>query len=102
GVELSRSFYDAVVRPIVGKRRHAGVLLGYGSDVLGYDTERSTDHGWGPRLQVLLADDHAVADIDALRLEVRRLLPETHRGWPVRFGWDAIAVQHHVAVVTTK
>jgi hypothetical protein len=100
GVELSRSFYDEVVGPIVGDRLHACVLLGYGSDVLGYDTERSTDHGWGPRLRVVVADDHDPDDIGALRRAVDRQLPETHRGWPVRFGWDDVVVQHHVAVVT--
>ena len=76
------------------------VLLGYGSDVLGYDTERSTDHGWGPRLQVLVADDHDAGDIEVLRRALADDLPETHRGWPVRFGWDDTPVQHHVAVVT--
>ena len=101
GVELSRSFYDEVVGPIVGDRAHAAVLLGYGSDVLGFDTERSTDHGWGPRLQLLLADDHDPDDVDELRRAVHEQLPETHRGWPVRFGWDDTPVQHHVAVVTT-
>jgi len=25
--------------------------------VLGYDSERSTDHEWGPRLPVFLAED---------------------------------------------
>jgi hypothetical protein len=100
GIELARSFYDEVVGPIVGTRPHAATLLGYGSDVLGFDTERSTDHGWGPRLQVITADDHDPDDLDALRHALHARLPETHRGWPVRFGWDDTPVQHHVAVVT--
>jgi hypothetical protein len=104
GLELARTFYEEVVRPIVGTRPHAAALLGNGSDVLGYDTERSTDHGWGPRLQILLADGHDRddADADALRTAMHEQLPDTHRGWPVRFGWDDTPVQHHVAIVTTK
>jgi hypothetical protein len=102
GVELARSFYAEAVGPIVAGRPHAAALLGYGSDVLGYDTERSTDHGWGPRLQVILADGHAPDDIDALRLALHERLPARHRGWPVRFGWDDTPVQHHVAVITTS
>jgi hypothetical protein len=43
--ELSRAFYAEVVRPLLGDRPHGAALLGWGSDVLGYDTERSTDHG---------------------------------------------------------
>ena len=46
GLELSRAFYEEVVRGIVGNVPHSAALLGYGSDVLGFDTERSTDHGW--------------------------------------------------------
>jgi Domain of unknown function (DUF4037) len=99
GIELSRSFYADVVAPIVGDRAHAAVLLGYGSDVLGYDTERSTDHGWGPRLQVLVADDHDVGDVKVLRRALDDRLPDAHLGWPVKFGWDDTAVQHHVVVV---
>ena len=101
GVELSRSFYAEIVGPIVGDRPHAAALLGYGSDVLGYDTERSTDHGWGPRLQILVSDDHDRDDLESLRRALDEQLPAEHRGWPVRFGWDDVAVQHHVAVVTT-
>jgi len=50
GQELSRRFYREVVEPLVRPWPHAAALLGWGSDVLGYDTERSVDHGWGPRL----------------------------------------------------
>ena len=39
--------------------RYAAALLGPGSEVLGFDTERSTDHDWGPRLQVFLGADEA-------------------------------------------
>ena len=41
--DLSRAFYDEVVRPLVAGHPHAAALLGWGSDVLGYDTARSTD-----------------------------------------------------------
>ena len=39
--------------------RYAAALLGPGSEVAGFDTQRSTDHDWGPRLQVFLSDDSA-------------------------------------------
>jgi len=95
--ELSRAFYAEAVRPLLTGQPHAAALLGWGSDVLGYDTERSTDHGWGPRLLVLLEDEDAVAQLDG-QLDER--LPERFRGWPVRFGWDAVAPKHHVTVRT--
>lgn len=31
-------------------------LMGYGSDVLGYDDEISTDHMWGPRFYLFLRE----------------------------------------------
>jgi hypothetical protein len=55
GLELARGHYHDAVAPLVGDRVHSAALLGWGSDVLGFDTERSTDHGWGPRLQVFVA-----------------------------------------------
>jgi len=88
-------FYEEVVAPIVGDVPHSAALLGTGSDVLGLDTARSTDHGWGPRLQVLVADAVPHGLEDALEAG----LPESFRGWRVRFGWDDVPVSHHVEVV---
>ncbi len=91
--ELSQAFYVEVVRPHLSGEPHGAALLGRGSDVLGYDSERSTDHGWGPRLLVFVDDN--VAEIEA-RLSAQ--LPESFRGWPVRFGWDEVPATHHVTV----
>jgi hypothetical protein len=94
--ELNRRFYRDVVEPLARPWPHAAALLGWGSDVLGYDTERSTDHGWGPRLQLFVAE----ADVAAVRDAVESGLPETFAGWPVRFGWDGVAPRSWVDVST--
>jgi hypothetical protein len=99
GAELSRAFYDEVVRPVLGDRPHGAALLGWGSDVLGYDTERSSDHGWGPRVMVFLEEEAAV---EAVRRSVSARLPEEFWGWPVRFGWDGVEVSDHVTVTTLR
>jgi hypothetical protein len=94
GKELSGAFYRDAVRPLLRGRPHAAALLGWGSDVLGYDTARSTDHGWGPRLLIF------VDEAEAVRRALGTELPETFRGWPVRYGWDAVPVDHHVTVTS--
>jgi Domain of unknown function (DUF4037) len=92
GVELARRFYAEVVGPLVAGRAHSAAFVGTGSDVLGLDTERSTDHGWGPRLQLFLAG----AEVEPVRTLLDDRLPETFCGWAVRYGWDDVPVAHHV------
>jgi Domain of unknown function (DUF4037) len=84
GLELSRAFYYEAVAPLVGDVPHSAGLLGWGSDVLGFDTARSTDHGWGPRLQLFVDPEQAgpVRDVIDARM------PDEFRGWPTRGGWD--------------
>jgi hypothetical protein len=94
GVELARAFYEEVVGPLVRGVPHAAALLGTGSEVLGFDTEQSTDHGWGPRLELFVARE----DVAGVTQTVDEGLPEEFRGWPVRFGWDDVPVSHHVRV----
>ncbi|WP_020577004.1 DUF4037 domain-containing protein [Actinopolymorpha alba] len=94
-LQLNDAFYREVVAPLVAPYPHAAALLGWGSDVLGYDTERSTDHGWGPRLQLFVDKD----DVDTVRRQVDTGLPESFRGWPVWYGWDNAEVAHRVDVL---
>ena len=95
GIDLARMFYVEVVRPLIEGRTHSAARLGSGSDVFGFDTPRSTDHGWGPQLHLFVA----ASEVDAVRKIIDSGLPEEFHGWPVRFGWDEVAVQHHVSVV---
>ena len=94
GLELSRGFYEEVVAEILAGTPHTAARVGWGSDVLGLDTVRSTDHGWGPRLTLFVA----ASDVERVRLLVGSSLPDSFRGWPTRFGWDDVPVSHHVEV----
>ena len=98
GQELGRAFYGEVVRPLLGATPHGAALLGWGSDVLGYDTQRSVDHGWGPRLLIFVDDENVLAT----RERVDACLPEMFRGWPVRFGWDEVPVSSQVTVTALR
>ena len=62
--QLCGAFYRDAVRPLLTSVPHAAALLGWGSDVLSYDTEQSVDHGWGPRLQVFVDSDGPIAEFD--------------------------------------
>ncbi|MGW7681008.1 DUF4037 domain-containing protein [Kribbella sp. NPDC054772] len=94
--ELVAGFYTEVIAPTLGKTSHAAGLLGWGSDVLGYDTARSTDHGWGPRIVVLVDAD----EVEPVRARMESALPDEYNGLPVRFGWAGQDVEHHVTVST--
>ena len=120
GLELSRRFYWEAVRPILDDRfpalPHTAALVGSGSEVLGFDDVRSTDHHWGPRLQLFLAEaDHArhADDIDAA---LRAGLPTTFLGYSTHFSApdpndngvrlltpvDAGPVNHMVDILTVR
>jgi hypothetical protein len=86
GLVLARRFHDEVVAPLLARRlpalRYAAGLLDGGSELLGLDTPRSTDHDWGPRAQLLVADS---ADVPAVRAVLDAELPAEFLGWPTRF-----------------
>ncbi len=111
GLQLSEAFYREAVAPILDAHFpglvYAAALIGYGSDVLGYDTARSTDHGWGPRCWLFLPDTAYAAYQSAIDEMLREQLPPTFRGYPTRFsrGADGVLlpdgpVQHYVLIAS--
>ncbi|WP_328884883.1 DUF4037 domain-containing protein [Streptomyces sp. NBC_00316] len=89
GIELSRALFEGAVRPILEDvfpgLRYAAARVGSGSEVLGFDTPRSADHEWGPRLELFLtAEDHARYDAGIHRVLAERLPKQVH-GWPTHF-----------------
>src|ERR1700746_4065045 len=104
-LQLAGRFYADVVQPLLAGLypglRYSAALLGPGSEVLGFDTARSTDHDWGPRLQILLAAGAPRAEADRITAALAARLPASFRGYPVRFalsGEPPGAARHHVRV----
>ncbi|MGW5669502.1 DUF4037 domain-containing protein [Micromonospora sp. NPDC003776] len=87
GLTLARRFHDEVVAPLLARRlpnlRYAAGLLDGGSELLGLDTPRSTDHDWGPRTQLFVADPD---DVPQVRAALDAGLPAEFLGWPTRFA----------------
>ncbi len=90
GLELSRAFNHELVAPIITARfadlRYSAALIGSGSDVLGYDTEVSTDHNWDPRVMLFLdRTDHLQLSLEISDL-LSRQLPNRFRGYSTHFS----------------
>ncbi len=88
GLELCRLFFAEAVRPVLAAEfpalRYAAALLGTGSEVLGFDTEMSADHGWGPRVDLFLGEKDFDSR-DSIREALRHRLPHSFRGYPTSF-----------------
>lgn len=93
---LCRDFYAEVLSPALVGIGHAAGLLGAGSEVLGYDSVRSTDHDWAPRAAIFVAPDQVATTQE----RIAAVLPETFRGWPVRIERDGGAAEHRITVDT--
>jgi hypothetical protein len=89
GLELAGAFFTEVVRPLLAEAfpqlAYAAALLGPGSEVLGYDSVRSTDHDWGPRLQLFLAASDAERHTAEITAILASRLPARFRGYPTAF-----------------
>lgn len=87
GIELSHRFYREVVRPWLASTApglpHAAALIGYGSELLGFDDETSKDHDWGPRVHVFLAPAVFHERAHHLVAEFSRAAPPQFLGEPV-------------------
>ena len=117
GLRLSEVFFTEGIRPIL--ERHAPGLscavarIDNGSDVLGFDTPQSMDHGWGPRVLLFLAEEEYAGRAAELADLLARQLPLEVCGIPTHFvsprlidaGLERVdrgPVQHGVVITTVK
>ncbi|KKQ80816.1 MAG: hypothetical protein UT02_C0002G0041 [Parcubacteria group bacterium GW2011_GWC2_38_7] len=89
GLQLCELFYKEVVKALIETEFHnlkySAALIGSGSEVLGFDTERSTDHHWGPRVLLFLAPkDFSKKKVISAFLSKK--LPTSFLGFSTHFG----------------
>ncbi|MGA2479558.1 MAG: DUF4037 domain-containing protein [Spirochaetia bacterium] len=115
GLPLGRAFYlraaREIIESVIPPDSYAAAFMGSGSDVLGYDSERSIDHHWGPRFQVFLPEDVHARAAASLDEALRHRLPESFQGIPVGYPDDdghgggvpsmQSGLAHHLIDITT-
>jgi hypothetical protein len=112
GLHLGERFYQEAVAPILADEfpglPYSAGLIGSGSEVLGYDTEMSTDHDWGPRVMLFLAEEKHAGHREAIDAALRRL-PRRFRGYRTDFAAPpegevsgTEGSRHSVAILTAR
>lgn len=68
GLDLSERFFVGIVKPLLEEYypslEYTACRLGYGSDVLGLDTNQSRDHDWGPKFDLLLENETLIDELN--------------------------------------
>lgn len=107
GLDLSRALYEESVAPVLSvchpDLRYGAALIGPGSEVLGFDTEQSTDHDWGPRLLLFLSAREYATRGAEIAAAVVAALPDEVCGYPTRMATDNASEErdyHPVSVHT--
>ncbi|MCB9768705.1 MAG: DUF4037 domain-containing protein [Candidatus Omnitrophica bacterium] len=91
GIEISRDFYAQIVKPILAQKypeelnRAAVGVFGTGSDTVGLDDELSRDHHWGPRVNILMADEDYNRVGDEFLSFMKDALPPDFECFPIGF-----------------
>ena len=102
GLELAEQFYKEAVRPILESDfpclPYSAALIGAGPGVLGFDTEMSTDHHWGPRVMLFLRERDFGRYADAIATSLRQKLPARFRGYPTNYSGPDPR-DHHVQLL---
>jgi hypothetical protein len=89
GLDLSESFYNEAVQPILLQEfsglLYAAALTGSGSEVLGFDTEMSRDHHWGPRVMLFVSEVDIAKYKSSVTQTLSERLPRRFRGFPTSY-----------------
>jgi len=117
GLKLSERFYQEIIQPRLCEKfpglNYSAARLDYGSDVLGFDTPMSMDHGWGLRLTLYLSETH----FDQLQTDLSAYfannLPFDFLGFPTHFAEpladggvmtkkDSYPIHHGITITTVE
>ena len=89
GMELAEKFFLEAVEPIIKEINpslsYSAGLIGPGSEVLGYDNAMSSDHHWGPRVQLFLSSEDVEQLGGSLKTVLGHKLPHRFCGYPTSF-----------------
>jgi hypothetical protein len=117
GLKLSEYFYNEIIQPMLVEKfpglTYAAARLEWGSDVMGFDTPMSMDHGWGPKLTLFLTNTDFDHYRDTLDDYFANHLPFKFHGFPTHFGEplsdggvmaqkDAYPIQHGITITTPE
>ena len=90
GLKLCDLFYRKEIGPILRKEfprlRYSAALVGWGSEVLGFDTPMSRDHHWGPRLLLFLSHQDCVRVKTKIIQTLSDQLPYEFLGYSTNYG----------------
>jgi len=90
GMKLAQGFYKDAVKPVLDTDfpglQYSAALIGPGSEVLGFDTEMSTDHHWGPRVMLFLTPEDFIKQKDNIRDVLSQKLPHSYLGYSTNFS----------------
>jgi hypothetical protein len=90
GLDLCESFFSEVAQPILGREfpslRYSAGVIGSGSEVIGFDDAMSTDHMWGPRLQLFLPEEGFDAWQERIAAAFSTGFPYEYRGFSTNFS----------------
>lgn len=89
GLELSGQFYTEIVAPVLKihfpQVSYSAALIGWGSEILGFDDVQSTDHNWGLRSQIFLSLEDFEKYSRQINQTLDENLPDEFRARPVKF-----------------
>ena len=90
GLKLCELFYQHQVRPILNegfpKLRYSAAVIGWGSEVLEFDTAISRDHHWGPRVLLFLTPQDYSKLKDEISQSLSNNLPYEFMGYSTSFS----------------
>lgn len=105
GLKLSQLFYEREVKPILDhafpRLPYSAALIGWGSEVLGFDTRVSRDHHWGPRMLLFLREKDSPRLRDKISEVLSAELPYEFMGYSTNYSKpEPNGVRHPITITS--